>query len=258
MLRLHELDPRIKAVRFATNMGQHHATLAGLQRARGDYVLTLDDDLQNPPEEIPAFLAKLDAGYDIIIGSIDGDKRHSWFRNLASRATQFLVGHILHKPDSLALTSYRCFSGRAARSIAAFSGAHPYLPALMLGAVPVDRIANIQVAHHPRASGSSQYTLRKLLKLMSYLLINHSSLPLRLVTIWGFLLSAASLLYAGFVAVDVLVGGSTVKGWPTLVVLVSFLSGSMLLGIGILGEYIGRLVSENARTGQSPVFEEYL
>jgi len=258
ILQLRRSDPRVKAVRLARNMGQHYATLCGLQRATGDYVMTLDDDLQNPPEEIPAFLAKIDSGYDVVIGAIPGAKRHSWSRNLASRAIQALVGHILDKPRDLMLTSYRCMSRRGNARIAAFHGAHAYMPALILGSVPTDRIANIAVAHHARASGRSQYTLRKLLKLASYLLINHSSLPLRLVILWGFLLSAASLAYATYVAIDVLANGSSVRGWPTLAVLVSFLSGSMLLGLGIVGEYLGRLVSESSRAGQSPVFEEHL
>ena len=258
ILRLRDVDQRVKAVRLARNMGQHYATLCGLQRATGDYVLTLDDDLQNPPEEIPAFLDAIDKGYDVVIGSIPGAKRHSWSRNLASRAIQALVGHILGKPKTLTLTSYRCLSRRANARIASFTGAQAYMPALILGSVPADRITNIDVAHHPRLSGRSQYTFRKLLKLASYLLINHSALPLRLVTIWGFLLSAASVAYGSYVAIDVLVNGSAVRGWPTLAVLVSFLSGSMLLGLGIVGEYLGRLVGESSRAGQSPVFEEHL
>jgi hypothetical protein len=100
--------------------------------------------------------------------------------------------------------------------------------------------------------------VRKLLKLSSYLVVNHSSIPLRFVTAWGTFLSLASLTYAGYVITDVLLNGSTVTGWPTLVVLVSFMSGSILMCMGILGEYIGRIVTESARSGQSPVFEEYL
>lgn len=258
MLRLHQRDARIKVIRFARNMGQHHATLCGLQRARGDYVFTLDDDLQHSPEDIPGFLEQIDQGHDIVIGAITGEKKHSWFRNLGSRAIQSLVVHILHKPPGLSLSSYRCLSRRAVDAMASFTGAHPYMPALMLGTVPPDRITNIAIDHHARVSGRSQYTLGKLVKLASYLVINHSSIPLRLLTIWGLLLSMASVVYAGYIAVDVLTNGSAVKGWPTLAIMVSFLSGSMLLGIGVLGEYIGRLVNENSRAGQSPVFEEYL
>ena len=258
MLELHRRDPRVKAIRFARNMGQHYATLHGLRRCKGDYVLTLDDDLQNPPEEIPRFLARVDEGYDLVIGRIEGGKQHSFLRNLASGAVQLLIGRILGKPRSLSLSSYRCMSRRAAQGISAYSGAQAYLPALMLGAVPTDRICNLDVSHHPRLDGRSQYTLRKLLKLSSYLVVNHSSIPLRFVTAWGTLLSLASLAYAIYVVVDVLLNGSAVIGWPTLAVLVSFMSGNILMCMGILGEYIGRIVSENARSGQSPVFEEHL
>jgi glycosyltransferase involved in cell wall biosynthesis len=258
MLSLHRQDSRVKAIRFARNMGQHYATLHGLRRCKGDYVLTLDDDLQNPPEEIPRFLARVDEGYDLVIGRIQGEKQHSFLRNLASGAVQRLIGRILGKPRSLSLSSYRCMSARAAKRISAYSGAQAYLPALMLGAVPADRICNIDVAHHPRLDGRSQYTLRKLLKLSSYLVVNHSSIPLRFVTAWGILLSLASLAYAAYVVMGVLLNGSAVTGWPTLAVLVSFMSGNILMCMGILGEYIGRLVAENARSGLSPVFEEYL
>lgn len=258
MLEIHRRDPRVKAIRFARNMGQHYATLHGLRRCTGDYVLTLDDDLQNPPEEIPRFLARIDDGYDLVIGRIEGGKQHSFARNLASGAVQRLIARILGKPRSLALSSYRCMSRRAARGISSYSGAQAYLPALMLGAVPPDRICNIDVPHHPRMDGRSQYTLRKLLKLSSYLVVNHSSIPLRFVTAWGTFLSLASLAYAAYVVVDVLLTGSAVTGWPTLAVLVSFMSGNVLMCMGILGEYIGRLVSESARSGQSPVFEEHL
>lgn len=258
MLDLHRRDPRVKAIRFARNMGQHYATLYGLRRCGGDYVFTIDDDLQNPPEEIPRFMAKIDEGYDLVIGRIEGGKQHSLARNIASRLVQRLIEQILGKPRHLSLSSYRCMTRRAARGISAYSGAQAYLPALMFGAVPLDRTCNLDVAHHVRAEGRSRYTLRKLLKLSSYLVINHSSIPLRFVTAWGTFLSVASLAYALYIVVGVFLNGSSVSGWPTLAVLVSFMSGNILMCMGVLGEYIGRIVSENVRMGQSPVFEEHL
>lgn len=253
---LHEKDARVRAVRFARNMGQHHATLCGLQRASGDYVITMDDDLQNPPEEIPRFIAKIDEGFDLVIGRISGSKQHSTSRNLASRSVQALVGRILGKPKDLSLSSYRCMSRHVARDIAAFTGAHVYMPALMLRSTPAERICNVDVEHHARPDGRSGYTLRKLVKLVSYLLVNHSYAPLRFVTAWGFTLSLASFGYAIFVAVSAVFYGSEVAGFPSLALLLSFLSGNILLCIGILGEYIGRLVEENARATQFPIFEE--
>lgn len=258
MLELHQRDNRVKLIRFARNMGQHHATLCGLQKAVGDFVLTMDDDLQNPPEDIPGFLAKLEEGYDLVIGQIIGQKKHHRFRNLASQAAQLLVGYILSKPKGLALSSYRGMTRRAVEKISSFKGAHVYLPGLILGAVPPDRICNIPVDHHQRAHGKSNYTFRKLVRLLSYLLINHTRLPLRLMTTWGFLISIASFAYAIVVVIKVTLYGSNFIGWPSLAVLISFLSGNILFGVGILGEYIGRLVEENSKAAQFPVFEEYM
>lgn len=257
MLELHRRDSRVRLVRFARNMGQQHATLCGLTKARGDCVITLDDDLQNPPEEIPRFVERLEQGYDLVIGRIEGEKKHHAYRNLGSRLVQSLASHIVGKPKDISLSSYRALSRRAVDMMAAYAGAHVYLPALMFMAVPANRITNIPVAHHDRYAGRSTYTPRKLLKLASYLLINYSNLPLRLATLWGFLVSAASLAYAAWVAASALLYGSPVTGWPTVVVLVSFLSGNIMLCLGVLGEYIGRLVQENARLAQFPVFEEH-
>ena len=256
MRELHARDPRVRLVRFARNSGQQNATLCGMTRARGDCVITLDDDLQNPPEEIPRFLARLDEGYDLVIGRIEGEKQHRLFRNLGSVLVQRLASRIVGKPRHISLSSYRAISRRAVDIMVSYAGTHVYLPALMFNAVPVDRIANLPVPHHARAAGRSTYTTRKLLKLASYLLINHSSLPLRLATLWGFVVSAASVAYAAWVAVRVLLHGSPITGWPTLVVLVSFLCGNIMLCLGVVGEYIGRLVQENARLAQFPVFEE--
>jgi undecaprenyl-phosphate 4-deoxy-4-formamido-L-arabinose transferase len=258
MLELYNRDNRVKLVRFARNMGQHHATLCGLQRAGGDCVLTLDDDLQDPPEEIPSFLAKIEEGYDLVIGRISGSKQHSWLRNIASHTMQSLVSRILGKPRGLALSSFRCMTRRAVEGIASFTGTHVFIPALMLSSVPPDRICNVPFAHHPRLVGSGNYTLRKLFKIFSYLIINYSHVPLRLVTTWGFILSLASLVYALFIVIKVLIYGSPFSGWPSLAVLISFLSGNVLLCMGILGEYIGRLVDENARASQFPIFEEHM
>jgi glycosyltransferase involved in cell wall biosynthesis len=257
MLGLHERDPRVKVVRFACNMGQHQATLCGLQRAKGRYVFTLDDDLQNPPEEIPRFIEKMNEGYDLVIGKIVTTKKHSAPRNLSSRIVQWLVSRILGKPRDLYLSSYRCMSRRVAQSMGAFKGVHAYLPALIFSSVPIDRIANLDVTHDERAHGRSTYTLRRMIKLASFLLINHSYLPLRFMVGWGMVLSLASLMYAAGTVAYVLLGGHLVTGWPSLAVLISFLCGNILLFMGIVGEYVGRLVEEQSRPRQFPIFEAH-
>jgi glycosyltransferase involved in cell wall biosynthesis len=256
MLDLRNLDDRVKLVRFSYNMGQHNATLCGLTRAVGDYVFTLDDDLQNPPEEIPNFINKMNEGYDLVIGRIVGGKRHSWWRNIASTLMQSLVSHILEKPKDLTLSPMKCMSRRTLKGVTSFTGRHVYIPALLFRSTPHDRICNIPVAHHPRLAGRGNYTLSKLFRLASFLVINYSRLPLRLVTAWGLFLSVASIAFATYTVIRSLIYGNTHIGWPSLAVLISFLSGNILLCVGVLGEYIGRLVDESYRNGQFPIFEE--
>lgn len=255
MLELRARDPRVKLVRFARNMGQHHATLCGIKRARGDVVVTLDDDLQNPPEAIADFIAALDQGHDLAIGRIRQQKQHAFWRNASSRLMQRMVSAILDKPRGLSLSSYRAMSRRAATAIGSYRGVQTYLPALLLGLVPPDRICNVDVDHDPRSHGNSTYTLRKLVKLASFLLINHSTLPLRLTTMLGFIASAGSLLFATVVIVDAITHDTTVKGWASLAVLVTFVGGCILVCLGIVGEYIGRLLVENSAPEQFPIYE---
>jgi len=250
-------EPRVKLIQFGHNHGQHHAILCGLQHSTGRVVVTLDDDLQNPPEEIPRFLAALEQGAHIVIGRIAEKKKHSWFRNFGSRMVQSLTSAILSKPKDLKFSSYRGLSRQAVDAISAYHGVHPYLPALMLSAVPTSAIVNIDVRHDPRHHGKSTYSFRKLVKLSSYLLINHSFIPLRLMIYWGVLVSVASLAFAVYVAVRALLWHhASVLGWPSLAVLISFFSGNIMLALGVLGEYIGRLVQESATNLQFYIFRK--
>ncbi|MGE5625420.1 MAG: glycosyltransferase family 2 protein [Bacillota bacterium] len=255
--RLRAKDPRVKLIQFGHNHGQHHAVLCGLQHSRGKVVITLDDDLQNPPEEIPRFVKAVREGHHIVIGRIAGEKKHGWFRNFGSRSVQAMTNVILGKPKHLAFSSYRGLSRQAVDAIAAYKGVHPYLPALILSAVPTASIVNIDVRHEPRHHGRSTYTLGKLFKLASYLLINHSFIPLRFMIFWGTAVSIASLLFAVYVILRVLFGHHTgVLGWPSLAVLISFFSGNVLLALGVLGEYIGRLVQESSTNLQFYIFRK--
>ncbi len=255
MRQLRTGDQRVRIVQFARNHGQQHATLCGLNYARGAEVVTIDDDLQNSPEEITALLAKLREGYAAVIGRIT-DKRHGWWRNLGSRANQYLAGRILGKPRNLYLSSFRALSRQAVDRIIRYKGAHPHISALLLKSVPAAAIVNVDVSHAPRTVGASTYSLRKLVKTASFLLINHSYIPLRFMIGWGLVLSFLSLLFAVFVVVTVLFFGQSLPGWPSLSVLIAFLSGNILMALGILGEYLGRLVEEYSIADQFAIHRE--
>jgi undecaprenyl-phosphate 4-deoxy-4-formamido-L-arabinose transferase len=255
MQQLRAGDARVRIIQLARNHGQQHATLCGLNYARGEEIVTIDDDLQNPPEDIAQLLAKLREGHAAVIGRIT-DKRHGWWRNVGSRAHQYFAQKIIGKPPGLYLSSFRALSRTTVDRLVRYKGAHPHISALLLKAVPVGAIANVDVRHDARAIGASTYSLRKLVKTASFLLINHSYIPLRFMTGWGFILSALSLLFAVWVVVRVLLYGQAVQGWPSLAVLVAFLSGNVMMALGVLGEYLGRLVEEYSVSEQFAIHRE--
>lgn len=255
--KLREQDTRVKIVRLAHNHGQQKATLCGLSYASKNYVFTLDDDLQCFPEDMAKFLERLEAGAEVVIGSIpSGEKKHAAWRNLGSRLNSYVIGKVLKKPSSLRLSSFRGFHLRTCRQLGKYRGAHPHIAALLLNSVPHTLIENVEIRHTKRADdGAGSYTLGKLVKTLSYILINHSYLPLRFMTIWGVFISFASLSYALWV-VTMSLRGHLVPGWASIAVLTSFLSGNILLALGVLGEYVGRLVEETRGTSQFVIFEE--
>lgn len=258
MQALRKSDQRVRIIQFARNHGQQHATLCGLNYARGRYVITLDDDLQCRPEELPKFLEQLRNGMHVVIGRIDkGGKKHHWWRNIGSTVNQYLAGRILGKPRDLYLSSFRGFSRYAVDKVTTYKGAHPHISALFLKAVPHRFIANVDVDHKPRADGgASTYSIPKLVKTLSYLLVNHSYLPLRFMAVWGFILSFVSFLFALWVAGKALFFGHAVAGWSSLAVLIAFFSGNIMLSLGVVGEYLGRLVEEDSTAEQFAVFSE--
>ena len=258
MQKLRKGDQRVRIIQLSRNHGQQHATLCGLNYAQGRYVFTLDDDLQCAPEELPKFLALLRGGMHAVIGRINkGEKKHRWWRNLGSTMNQYLAGRILGKPENLYLSSYRGFSRYAVGKITAYKGAHPHIAALFLKAVPHRYIANVDVAHGPRADGGAgNYSIAKLIRTLSYLLVNHSYLPLRFMIVWGVILSCVSFLFALWVATRAMFFGHSIAGWSSLAVLVSFLSGNVLLSLGIVGEYLGRIVEEASTVEQFSIFRE--
>ncbi len=255
---LHEADHRVKCVRFARNHGQQHATLCGLGYATKPYVVTIDDDLQCYPEDIPLFIEQLNCGKCVVIGRIDRlEKKHRWWRNLGSRVNQLLAGRIIGKPKALGLSSFRAMTLSVATKLTAYKGAHPHIAAMVFKSVPHALICNVDIRHAARENGtSSSYSFPKLIKTLSYLLINHSYMPLRFMVGWGMIISLLSMTYAAYVTARALLGDYVLPGWTSLAVLVSFLSGNILLALGILGEYIGRLVEDASNIQQFSVFEE--
>ena len=234
--------PQVTAINFVKNYGQHNAVLCGFANATGDYIITMDDDLQNPPSEIIHLINKVNEGdYDLVFGRFK-EKKHASYRKLGSKLIGYLNYKIFKKPKDITLTNFRIIRKDVIHRVLQHKTAYPYIPGLVL--IYSSKIANTIVEHHSRADGQSNYTLKKILSLMSRLLINYSSYPLRVLSSLGLVVSSISFLIGIFYLLSGLFLGSNVEGWTTLVVLVSFLGGFIIALLGVIGEYLSRILDQ--------------
>jgi len=243
----------VTLVELARNFGEHNAVLEGLRRADGNYVITLDDDLQNPPAEALKLLAEAEATGAEVVYSYYAEKKHHWFRNLGSRMTNAAATFLLSKPPELYLSSFRCLHQDLVRRIVDYQGPFPYIDGLILGAT--NRIERLEVAHSRREDGESGYTLRKLVRLWMNMFFNFSIMPLRLASVLGLVLCGFGVLMVVVVLVEKWLGTPVQEGWASLMAAISIFSGSQLLILGLLGEYVGRAYMTLAGKPQSLVRE---
>ncbi|SHG65549.1 undecaprenyl-phosphate 4-deoxy-4-formamido-L-arabinose transferase [Thermosyntropha lipolytica DSM 11003] len=186
MQRLREEDKRVKIIKLAFNAGQHSATLCGLRYATGDYVITIDDDLQHPPEEIPRLYARIKEGYEVVFG-VPRERKHPFYRNLGSRLIDKSLGLIYKKPATLKMSSFRIMDKRTAGRLAACRRRNIYLAALLLQ--DVSRAVSLEVKHDKRKYGRSNYNFSKALGLALDLIFSYSHLPWQVITwLWAGLL----------------------------------------------------------------------
>ncbi|HVH79598.1 MAG TPA: glycosyltransferase family 2 protein, partial [Stellaceae bacterium] len=228
----------ITLIDHARNYGEHNAVMTGLRHTRGAHVINMDDDLQNPPEEVSRLLAYAqETGADVVYTYYD-EKQHAAWRNLGSRFTNWVAGFVLDKPKDLYLSSFRCMSAFVVHEITRYDGPFPYVDGLVLQVTR--KIDRLLVRHLPRAVGRSNYTLRRLLRLWMSMFVNFSVMPLRISTLTGFALSVVGGLGAVATVIDALFIEEP-PGWASLMVVVMLLSGVQLMILGIIGEYLGRL-----------------
>ncbi len=230
-----------RVVLFNGNYGQHMAIMAGFERSRGAQVVTLDADLQNPPEEIGNLLAEMDKGHDYV-GSIRKMRQDSFFRRHASKAMNRLREKITH----IKMTDQGCMLRAYSRPIVdAINQTHDtstYIPALAYSFA--HRPTEIEVAHEERFAGESKYSLYKLIQLNFDLMTGFSTAPLQLFSVIGILTSLASFAFVVYLAIRRLIVGPEAEGLFTLFGIAFLLIGITLFGIGLLGEYIGRIYEQ--------------
>ena len=231
-------DAGVRGVDLMRNYGQHNAVLVGIREARGDVVVTLDDDLQHPPEEVPRLLAKLAEGYDIVYG-IPDQPQHGLWRNFTSWVTKLMLSHVMGIKGIADTSALRVFRTQIRDAFANYIGPDVDIDALL--AWGTDRYAVVPVRHDARKSGTSAYTFRKLVLHTLNMLTSFSVVPLRLASYIGFIFVLFGLSLFIFVIGRYLLEGGSIPGFPFLASAIALFSGAQLFALGIIGEYLARM-----------------
>jgi undecaprenyl-phosphate 4-deoxy-4-formamido-L-arabinose transferase len=241
----HERRPKqVRVIDFNGNFGQHMAIMAAFERARGDVIVTLDADLQNPPEEIPKLLSAIEAGHDVV-GGYRKNRQDTFFRKHASKIINGIrakITNIRMRDQGCMLRAYR---KNIIESIVASEETSTFIPALAysFAANP----AEVEVEHAARAAGESKYRLYDLIRLNFDLMTGFSVVPLQVFTLFGMVVSILSTLFVIYLFIRRLIIGPEAEGVFTLFAILYFLVGIGIMGLGIIGEYIGRIYKEVRR-----------
>jgi glycosyltransferase involved in cell wall biosynthesis len=228
----------IHGINLMRNVGQHNALLCGIRAAKYEIVVTIDDDLQNPPGEIPKLLAKLAEGLDVVYG-VPEHQQHGLLRDLASKITKLVLQNAMGAEIAQSISAFRVFRTQVRGAFEQYRG--PFVSIDVLLTWGTTRFGAVQVRHEPRREGVSGYTLRKLILHALNMMTGFSVLPLQIASLVGFAFTIFGLLALAFVIGRYLIQGSTVPGFPFLASLIAIFSGAQLFALGIIGEYLSRV-----------------
>lgn len=233
----------VEVVDLMFNIGQFKALMCGLENANGDYIVTMDDDLQHPPEEIPKLLNHLvsNSHLDVVLGK-PIKKEHKAYRNLGSLFVKFVNRYIFKIPKGLVMSPYRAMTKDLKDTLISHRTMFPIIGPLILASTK--RIENIEVEHKPRVYGKSNYNLKKLISTTFDNIINFSSLPLKMISSIGVLGMSISIISSLFYLTRYLSGGVGVAGWTSSILTINFYGGLTLFSIGVIGEYLIRILFE--------------
>ena len=231
-------DSRITAVDLARNFGQHAALMSGFHHAAGDIVVCLDDDGQTPADEVGKLLEKIEEGYDVVYASYE-HKQHSPFRNWGSRVNAKMTEIMLGKPKELSIPSYLAARRFIVDEMLNYKHCFPYVDGLILRSTR--RICNVPVHHRARSEGESGYTVGKLLSLWMNGFTSFSVKPLRIATYLGGFTAFAGFVYAIIIIIKHFIDSTVPEGWSSTMALQLVLGGVILIVLGLIGEYIGRI-----------------
>jgi undecaprenyl-phosphate 4-deoxy-4-formamido-L-arabinose transferase len=241
-------NPHVSGINLMRNYGQHNALLAGIRQAQYEIIVTMDDDLQHPPEELPKLLAELQKGYDVVYG-VHETQKHSIFRVGSSHFTKWLMGFLLDIPNISQSGAFRIFRSQVREAFKDFQSQFVSIDVLLTWGT--SKFSYASVRHDPRIIGKSNYTFGKLVRHTFNMVIGFSTLPLRLASLLGFGFTIFGFLVLAFVIGRYLIQGSSVQGFSFLASIIAIFSGAQLFALGIIGEYLGRM---HHRTSSRPSY----
>ncbi|MCG8696596.1 MAG: glycosyltransferase family 2 protein [Bacteroidales bacterium] len=241
--KIAKINSNVIGVDLMFNVGQFMATFCGLEQCKGDLVITIDDDLQHPPEEIPKLVKAIedDEDCDVVIASFS-EKKHHKFRNLGSAMVHKINKVVFKKPDDLTFTGFRIMRKVVAETLVEHRTMYPLMGPMIL--MVTRNVKNILTKHDPRKYGRSTYSTLKLIKVTFNHILNFSTLPLKFISVCGLVVFMFSVLLGSFYFVRYLLGGINVQGWMTNVLLINLYGGLILFTLGIMGQYIIRIMYE--------------
>lgn len=245
---------RRKVISFSKNFGQHAALMAGLRESSGDYVICLDDDGQTPADEADKLIGALEEGYDAVYAKYE-HKQHSAFRNLGSKVNEIMTRIMLGKPKQLFISSYFAVKRFVVEDMIRYENSYPYVIGLVLRATK--NITNVTVSHRERESGASGYTLRKLLSLWFNGFTAFSVKPLRIATTIGASCAALGFLYGIYTIIKKFVNPEVPAGFSAMMAAIVFFGGMIMLMLGMIGEYIGRIYISMNNSPQYVIRERF-
>ncbi len=236
--QLAQTYPWVRGVNMMRNYGQHNALLCGIRLARYEFVITMDDDLQHPPEEIARLVDKLAEGYDVVYGTPQHEQ-HGLFRDLASQVTKLALQGAMGAETARNISAFRVFRTQVRDAFASYRG--PFVSIDVLLTWATTRFAAVSVRHEPRRIGRSNYTFRKLVVHSLNMMTGFSTLPLQLASLIGFAFTLFGLAVLVYVIGRYLIEGGSVPGFPFLASIIAVFSGAQLFALGIIGEYLARM-----------------
>ncbi len=233
-------NERIVALNLLRNYGQHNANMAGLRESTGDYVVTMDDDLQNPPDQVRLLIDEAMTGRDVVFGRFE-TKKAAAYRRIGSKLIGMMNRRIFGQPNDLVVSNFRILRRDVVERICASQTAHPYITGQAL--LYSSNRSNVLVRHEPRTVGQSSYSITRILKLVFTILFSYSSFPLRLAATGGFIFALLSFALGVGYFIHGLVVDTAIPGWTTLVVLLAVFNGVTIALLSMLGEYVVRTLN---------------